>query len=323
MIKAMAIPPNSATGGFTMALRLIFLSVAIFFISCCHNIVLAQENASSEINSLEGKNAEYAALPVSAKKSETKDKLKDKTFFVTLHRPNYFLGATYNDNPNAKTYTQSGRDVPNKYEAKFQLSFKMLLKKNLFNSRGDLFAAYTQRSWWQLYSTSAPFRETNYEPELFLRFDTDIPVVAGLRNNQFLIGFAHQSNGQGMELSRSWNRIYIEFIAKKDDFMLGLKPWYRIPENNATDDNPDIDKYLGYGKLYGAYRFGDFVVSFTLHNNLRWDENKGGLELGLSYGLMSNLRLYFQYFNGYGDSLIDYDNFTNRIGIGLMINDWL
>jgi phospholipase A1 len=38
--------------------------------------------------------------------------------------------------------------------------------------------------------------------------------------------------------------------------------------------------------------------------------------------MMNNLRLYLQYFNGYGESLIDYKNYTNRIGCGIMINDW-
>jgi phospholipase A1 len=47
------------------------------------------------------------------------------------------------------------------------------------------------------------------------------------------------------------------------------------------------------------------------------------VELGWSYGLTTNLRLYAQYFNGYGESLVDYDHSVNRIGIGVMLNDWL
>ena len=243
-------------------------------------------------------------------------------FDVTLHRPNYFLPFTYNDNPNAETYEQADRSVPNEYEAKFQLSLKMLIWKDIFRNNGDLYGAYTQLSLWQIYDESSPFRETNYEPELFLKFDTDIGFL-GLRNRLLLIGINHQSNGQSGSFSRSWNRIYVEFIATKGNFVIGLKPWYRIPENEADDDNPDIYKYLGYGQLWGAYKWGRSVFSFTLRNNLRPSDNKGGIELGWSFGLTDNLRFYLQYFNGYGESLIDYDNATNRIGAGVMINDWL
>ena len=243
-------------------------------------------------------------------------------FDVTLHRPNYFLPVTYNDNPNAETYEQAGRSVPNEYEAKFQLSLKMLIWDDIFKNNGDLYGAYTQLSLWQIYDDSSPFRETNYEPELFLKFDTDIDVL-GLQNRLLLIGINHQSNGQSGSFSRSWNRIYVEFIATRGNFVVGLKPWYRIPENDEDDDNPDIYKYLGYGQLWGAYKWGRSVFSFTLRNNLRPSDNKGGIEVGWSFGLTDNLRLYLQYFNGYGESLIDYDNATNRIGIGVMINDWL
>ena len=251
-----------------------------------------------------------------------KDDTDNNKFAITLHRPNYFLAMTYNKNPNAETYEQEGRDVPNNYEAKFQLSIKMKLWEDLLKDNGDLYGAYTQMSLWQIYDISSPFRETNYEPELFLEFDTDFNVL-GLRNRIFRFGVDHQSNGQGGAFSRSWNRIYTEFIASRGNFLMGLKPWYRIPEHAEDDDNPDIDKYLGYGRLMGAYKWKKNVLSFTFRNNLRAHENRSGLELGWSYGLTQNLRAYLQYFNGYGESLIDYNNSTNRIGVGIVINDWL
>ena len=224
----------------------------------------------------------------------------------------------------AETYEFADESEPNHFEVKFQFSFKLLMWDNMFRGNGDLFFAYTQCSWWQLYdqASSSPFRETNYEPEVFVKFDTDFNVF-GLRNRLFVIGLNHESNGRGGVLSRSWNRIYVDFIAERGNLVIGLKPWYRLPEDKEDDDNPNIEKYMGYGELFGAYRMKGHVFSFMLRNNLRRDENKGAVELGWSYPIAQNLRVYVQYFNGYGESLVDYNDYSNRIGAGVMLFDWI
>lgn len=249
-------------------------------------------------------------------------KIQKNPFAVSLYRPNYFLGVTYNTNPNRKLYESVGMDAPKKYEAKFQLSIRMLVWPNLFKGKADLYAAYTQLCFWQIYKFSSPFRETNYEPELFLSFGTNFNAL-GLTNRLVNFGFVHQSNGKGGALSRSWNRIFMEFIAGRGNFVTGLKAWYRIPESAKNDDNPDIEHYLGYGRIFGAYKYRKNVFSVLFHNNLRFNDNKGSIELGWSYPIINRVRLYVQYFNGYGESLADYNVSSNRIGIGLMINDWI
>ena len=248
--------------------------------------------------------------------------IQDKPFVVSLHRPNYFLAATYTRNPNRELYESVGRDTPKHYEAKFQFSIRMMVWKSLLKGAADMYAAYTQMSMWQIYSYSSPFRETNYEPEIFLSFDTDFNVL-GLTNRLIFFGVNHQSNGMGPDLSRSWNRIFMEFIADKGNFMTGLKVWYRIPEDEEEDDNPDIDKYLGYGQIWGAYKYRKNVFSFLFRNNLRFDHNKTGFEAGWSYPIVNTFRVYVQYYNGYGECLADYNIYSNRISVGVMINDWL
>ena len=252
------------------------------------------------------------------------EKIYDSSFVLAPHRQNYFLALHYNSDLNTEIYENAGQDAPKDYEAKFQISFKVRAWDNMFGDNGDLFFAYTQRSYWQLYdeALSSPFRDTNYEPEIFIKFDTDFNIF-GLKNRAFTIGFDHQSNGESEPLSRSWNRIYSTFITERGNLVLVLKPWYRIPESDNNDDNPNMDKYLGHGELIGAYHIKEHVISLLLRNNLRTDENKGAIELGWSCPLTPKVRVYMQYFNGYGETLVDYNNSVNKIGFGVMLNDWI
>ena len=109
---------------------------------------------------------------------------------------------------------------------------------------------------------------------------------------------------------------------------MGLKPWYRIPEDqkddptsSSGDDNPDIEKYLGYGELTLGYKWRDHVVSMMLRNNLRGHNNKGAVQFDWTFPLSRKLRGYVQFFNGYGESLIDYNTAVNRIGAGVVLSD--
>jgi phospholipase A1 len=180
---------------------------------------------------------------------------------------------------------------------------------------------------WQLYNRdiSSPFRETNYEPEAFLAFDTDWTIF-GLNNRFFFIGISHQSNGREKSLSRSWNRIYANFIMRRGNMVISLKPWYRIPEGSEDDDNPHIEDYLGYGELRAIYRTGDNTFGMMLRNNLEFDDNnKGALQLDWSFPLPGTDRIkgFIQYFKGYGECLLDYNVSTSRLGFGLLLTDFL
>jgi len=248
-------------------------------------------------------------------------------FTLMAHKPNFFM-ATYNSYGYDSALYQGEFEDPsiefNDVETQFQLSIKFPLAVNLFNIV-DLYAAYTNRSFWQMFNeNSAPFRETNHEPEAWLQFNNDWKIL-GFKNAANHIGFVHQSNGRGGELSRSWDRVYANFLFERKNFALSIKPWYRIPENGDDDDNPDITDFLGHYELRGMYKWNDHVFSVMSRNNLESGFSKGALELSWSFplGKYPYLKGYVQYFTGYGESLIDYDNYVNRIGIGLALTDWL
>jgi phospholipase A1 len=147
----------------------------------------------------------------------------------------------------------------------------------------------------------------------------------GLKNTWNSLGINHQSNGQSSDLSRSWNRVYGSFVFEYGDLGLTLTPWYRLPESAGDDDNPDITDYLGHYEVGATYKWDDHTFSLMTRNALESDFHRGSLQASWSFPLgdWPYLRGYVQYFNGYGESLIDYDQYVNRVGVGLSLSDWL
>jgi len=256
--------------------------------------------------------------------------VSDNPFVIIPHKPNYLLPYTYNSHPNNEPFTDTAGKLDNS-EVKFQFSFKLPLARDIFHNNGELYFAYTNLSFWQAYNDdlSSPFRETNHEPELILAGRNDWNIF-GLTNAHNALGIVHQSNGQSGLKSRSWNRVYALITLARGSFAMALKPWWRIPEDDKKspndtdgDDNPDIHRYMGYGELYLFYKAHQHTFGVMVRNNLHSDENRGAVQLDWTFPLTDKFKGYIQYFNGYGESLIDYNASSNRIGIGIVLTDWL
>lgn len=240
---------------------------------------------------------------------------------ITTHRRNYLLPLSYTATPNNAAFRHiDDTTSPDRLEVLFQFSAKYNLVENLLFGNGDLYFGYTQRSWWQAYNTTAssPFRETNYEPEVFLDFDNNATFL-GWTNINNRIGINHQSNGRSDPLSRSWNRVTMSSTFVKDNWALSIAPYWRIPESESDDDNPDIDDYMGYGDIViGRQLFGGQEATVKWRGN----PSKGnmGSQIDYSWPLFGKVRGHVQYYYGYGDSLIDYDREVQRLSIGFSMN---
>lgn len=246
-------------------------------------------------------------------------------FTLASHKPNYLLPAVYNPSPNRggledileETDTLEEPVDLDPVEVQFQLSVQVPVWRGFLGQASFMSLAYTNRSFWQAYNSddSSPFRETNHEPELIMTWLNDWQLL-GFRNVANQLAVNHQSNGRNGDFSRSWNRIYANFIFERDSYFFSFRPWYRIPEDEEEDDNPDIEFYLGHFELKGGYSSDGHSVTMMLRNNLRSD-NRGAVELSWGFPIGNRVRGYVKYFNGYGESLIDYDEAVQTLGIGI------
>jgi phospholipase A1 len=256
---------------------------------------------------------------------------------------------TYKSNYLLITNTDDTNDIPDspsrpnledrdldQQDLKFQLSLKTELLNNIpvirslpYVTSSRVWAAYTQQSYWQVFDsgTSRPLRENVYEPELILSLGID-NMVDGVKKSyiprMLNVGVVHQSNGNTNPLSRSWNRVYVQGGWElNDQWSLMVRPWWHVPESDRNDDNPDIEKYLGYGDMTLRWEPSDkTAVSLLLRNNFRSD-NKGFGQIDLQHRLFNNpyIKLHLMLSSGYGESLLDYNHSQNMFGFGISLGE--
>jgi len=217
-------------------------------------------------------------------------------------------------------------------DSSFQISFKY----RMFNPQGPLVLrcpwvkgfhfAYTQTSFWDLSSSSLPFEDTSYKPELFFLSSNIDTRSKGIRRFFLQTGFQHESNGRGGEASRSSNFLYVKPILifyseqKKLGLQIAPKVWAYVA--NEEENNPDLPDYRGYFDLELKLGRGDGLV---LGSNIRWAEEGGSVQLDLTYPLrrllFGNIDVYLQvqYVNGLAESLLHYKERSETLRFGLAI----
>ena len=173
---------------------------------------------------------------------------------------------------------------------------------------------------------SRPFRETNYNPELFWRLLRPAPSWGLWGGN---LGLEHESNGAREPDSRSWNRVYLAPFVEYGRLRAELKLWRRLseeakksPDDTSGDENPDISDFYGYGELRLAY-LARWQHRAALMARWNFATGKGAVQLDYSVPTgTKNLFIYGQLWSGYGESLIDYNRSLTRYGIGVLIRHY-
>lgn len=216
--------------------------------------------------------------------------------------------------------------------AKFQLSFKYRLIRPdgplalRYPGTENFYFSYTQFSLWDLSDSSAPFRDTSYIPRLFFLEDNLWRSRSGQTMLGLETGLGHQSNGKDDPQSRSMNIAYVKPMLRLGNpnayhWVISPMIWDYLGPTEGTD----LPKYWGYFDLNVKYQKTD---AWQLSTDLRVgsETNHKTLQVNLSYPMtrlgLGNFDGYvlLQYFNGYGESLLDYNNRrSSQLRLGLMI----
>ena len=238
------------------------------------------------------------------------EKLLTTSPAFSIYKDNYFIVGTTLQEP------------PSKYnsDVKFQVSFK----QRLTNKHGWLgffpYLTYSQKSFWNIFVSSSPFAESNYNPALIFTRPT---YKNGKFNGAFLISLEHESNGRDSTESRSWNIIagsYGKLFTSS--ISASLKLWIPL----GLHDNPDLMEYIGYGQasLYWIIKENKLTADMVVRKGASWDW-KGSIEVNIAYRPFKSHNQYImlQWFNGYTESLIDYQEKHNMLRIGLVLKPTL
>jgi len=252
--------------------------------------------------------AKAQIIPVENQK-EFVDSLKHELEYgpyFGLYKDNYFtVGTTPFHKP-----TATNSDV------KFQISLAIRLTDTVLPWNSFLFLMYTQKTFWNVFENSLPMHDLNFNP--------GIGWSKPFFNKNRYVGkltllVEHESNGRDGEDSRSWNRISFYGSTIIDEWlMVHAKFWIPIIDG---ENNKDILKYCG------IYQSGvvittpnkKFNFGLTLVKREGWNFNFNTIfEASWKVHEKSNLNLFLQYYNGYGESLLDYNQFHSRLRVGIV-----
>lgn len=253
---------------------------------------------------------------------------ENNPFVITPYQRNYVFPLSYWSNPNSPP-NRLDDETFRHLESKFQLSIKVPIAD--FGRHFKVYGAFTGVFFWQSYNghISRPFREINYEPEIFVTHPLHWSL-GPIDSKMLMLGASHQSNGQDVPLSRSWNRLYVRYLFATGPWYWSIKPWWRLPEKKKTnptrrsgDDNPDIEHYYGHAEFHVSRVMGNHVLEGLFRNNFHKRNNAGAAEISYTFPLNHRFKGIVQVFTGYGDSLIAYNHYENRFSFGILLTDIL
>ncbi len=235
----------------------------------------------------------------------------DEAPHFSLYKDNYFtVGTAIGPRPSA-----TNSDV------KFQVSISQRLTKSTLPFNTYLFLFYNQKVFWNVFENSMPVHDFNFNPGIGI---SKLLIAKDRVIGKASLLIEHESNGRDNDNSRSWNKISLcGSIYISPQFMIHAKYWIPIVDGQH---NRDILRYCGIFQNGLQVMSNDkkYGMAITLVKRQGWNLNFNTI-VELNYRLFKkdNQYMFLQYYNGYGDNLLDYNKFHSRLRFGIVIKpDW-
>ena len=231
--------------------------------------------------------------------------------YFTLYKDNYFIAGT----------TIGGKPTATNSDVKFQVSIAQRLTNSTLPFNTYLYLFYTQKCMWNVFENSMPMRDFNFNPGIGLAKHL---FVKNRYVGKVTLMIEHESNGRDGIESRSWNKVSLASnIFIDPNFMVHGKVWIPIIDGQ---NNQDILYYNGIYQVGTTFttpnkRFG---FALTMVKRKGWNFKYNTIwEVNYRLFKDENQFLFLQYYNGYGENLLDYNQYHSRLRIGLVIKPQL
>lgn len=230
----------------------------------------------------------------------------DNTPSFGIYKNNYIISGT----------TLDGKPDRFNSDAKIQISILQRVTNSVLPGNTYLFVTYTQLAYWDIFRESFPFGDINFNPTIGLG-------KALIHKNRFLgllmLQLEHESNGKDEDYSRSWNKISLGTVLKMTpSWTVQAKAWIPLVDGS---NNRDIVEYKGWGHFGIDYNYkSDLNVGFILTKRGTSDLSSN-ITFNIAYKMFksANQYIFLEYYNGYGESLLDYNRYHHRIRAGIVI----
>jgi len=231
--------------------------------------------------------------------------------YFGLYKDNYFIfGPSIGRKP-----TKENTNI------KFQISIAQRLTNATLPWGTYLYLFYSQKCFWNVLENSMPMTDLNFNPGIGL---TKPLFVKNRYVGKLSLILEHESNGRDSIWSRSWNKVSLAAnIIIDPNLMVAGKIWIPIIDGQ---NNKDILDYCGIYQMSVQAMTDNrkFTGSLTLVKRRGWNLNYNTiLELAYRFSRKSNQYFFLQYYNGYGEGLLDYKQFHSQLRVGIVIKPQL